>query len=119
MKETKEKIKTLFYEYMKQVFNGGLLEDPREFYFKTFVGTVKGENRILTDITVYDIYDENNTHYGTITSEVSYDSSENITFYTQWAQMYGDPTALEFEDLERTIYDMIVKRDRFDNIKIQ
>lgn len=117
MKETKDKIKKLFHHYMVQVFSG-LLDDPREFNFKTFAGTVSSTNENKTDIVIYDVYDSEGTHYGSITSEVSYDKSGNVTSYVQWAQAYGVSTALEFDDIEETVYDMISRRDKFNNIKI-
>ena len=116
MIETKDKIKKLFKSYIIQVLSG-MDDDPRDFYYKEFEASVikdsSAESLIKTDIMIFDIYDSKEIHYGTITAEVTYDDKFNVVKYVQWAQFYGVANAVEFEDLEECIFDMIRFRDKF------
>lgn len=105
-------IKRMFTNYMNQVITG-MLDDPRDFFARGLESTTHGDKGIDTDITLWDIYDSVDKHYGMVALEVKYDSQRHVTDVITWAQVYGVPEALRFDDLEACIYDMIARRDAF------
>lgn len=107
----KDKIKKIFSNYMYQVLLG-MLDDPRDFHCKTtnydYIDNIHG---FVMDMTVFDIYDTKDDYYGSIVLEVKYDGN-SVTDVVTYAQVYNEPQALEFDDLEECIYDMIDRKDK-------
>ena len=111
-----ENIKKLFDNYMLQAV-AGMFEYPEDFNFNSFSSSVMRTKNIGADIVIYDIEDDSKTHYGSITLEIDYEiGTKNVTNVVYWAQVYGIPAALEFEDLEACLRDMIERRKKFNCI---